>query len=216
MPTVNPQDLSRYSYVRNNPVRYTDPTGHCPGGICIPGWAESYLEATSGGRLRTELHRAGSIYAHPGNALNTVETTITLDDDDGTEVPGTLWLVDSCPSGEGCTPLPRGFVIIAAMILTYSCIIASGGICAAGIPTVTTVLAIGATEGVTNHALHAQDTERNTDGYLWAGVSGAATASLSLWIPGPAIADDTAALLRSTHAKPTTLWEVLTRWLWLP
>ncbi len=24
----NPQDLNRYSYVRNNPVRYTDPTGH--------------------------------------------------------------------------------------------------------------------------------------------------------------------------------------------
>jgi RHS repeat-associated protein len=24
----NPQDLNRYSYVRNNPLRYTDPTGH--------------------------------------------------------------------------------------------------------------------------------------------------------------------------------------------
>ena len=26
----NPQDLNRYSYVRNNPLRYTDPTGRCP------------------------------------------------------------------------------------------------------------------------------------------------------------------------------------------
>ena len=26
---TNPQDLNRYSYVRNNPLRYTDPTGHC-------------------------------------------------------------------------------------------------------------------------------------------------------------------------------------------
>jgi len=26
----NPQDLNRYSYTRNNPVRYTDPTGHFP------------------------------------------------------------------------------------------------------------------------------------------------------------------------------------------
>ncbi len=26
---ANPQDLNRYTYVRNNPVRYTDPTGHC-------------------------------------------------------------------------------------------------------------------------------------------------------------------------------------------
>jgi len=26
---TNPQDLNRYSYVRNNPIRYSDPTGHC-------------------------------------------------------------------------------------------------------------------------------------------------------------------------------------------
>ena len=29
----NPQALNRYSYVLNNPLRYTDPTGHCP--MCI-------------------------------------------------------------------------------------------------------------------------------------------------------------------------------------
>lgn len=26
----NPQNLNRYAYVRNNPVRYNDPSGHCP------------------------------------------------------------------------------------------------------------------------------------------------------------------------------------------
>jgi RHS repeat-associated protein len=26
---LNPQSLNRYSYVRNNPLRYTDPSGHC-------------------------------------------------------------------------------------------------------------------------------------------------------------------------------------------
>jgi len=31
----NPQTLNRYSYTYNNPVRYTDPTGHCP--FCIIG-----------------------------------------------------------------------------------------------------------------------------------------------------------------------------------
>ncbi len=30
---LNPQDLNRYSYVRNNPLRYVDPGGHC-GTIC--------------------------------------------------------------------------------------------------------------------------------------------------------------------------------------
>jgi hypothetical protein len=30
---TNPQDLNRFSYTRNNPLRYTDPTGHCP--VCI-------------------------------------------------------------------------------------------------------------------------------------------------------------------------------------
>jgi len=30
---ANPQQLNRYSYVLNNPVRGTDPTGHCP--MCI-------------------------------------------------------------------------------------------------------------------------------------------------------------------------------------
>jgi RHS repeat-associated protein len=29
---ANPQDLNRYSYTRNNPLKYTDPTGH----ICVP------------------------------------------------------------------------------------------------------------------------------------------------------------------------------------
>jgi hypothetical protein len=27
---ANPQDLNRYSYVRNNPLKYTDPSGHIP------------------------------------------------------------------------------------------------------------------------------------------------------------------------------------------
>jgi RHS repeat-associated protein len=37
----NPQSLNRYSYALNNPLRYTDPTGHdpldtCGGGYCLP------------------------------------------------------------------------------------------------------------------------------------------------------------------------------------
>ena len=33
----NPADLNRYSYVRNSPLRYTDPTGHCIPGDNCPG-----------------------------------------------------------------------------------------------------------------------------------------------------------------------------------
>jgi RHS repeat-associated protein len=31
----NPQDLNRYSYVNNNPIRYTDPSGHCIWDVCM-------------------------------------------------------------------------------------------------------------------------------------------------------------------------------------
>jgi hypothetical protein len=49
---ANPQNLNSYSYVNNNPLRYTDPTGKCPncatalaGGIVggIYGLADQYL-----------------------------------------------------------------------------------------------------------------------------------------------------------------------------
>jgi RHS repeat-associated protein len=39
----NPQALNRYAYVLNNPLRHTDPSGHCipgwncPGMFCLPG-----------------------------------------------------------------------------------------------------------------------------------------------------------------------------------
>jgi RHS repeat-associated protein len=32
---VNPQALNRYSYVQNNPLKYTDPSGHCIWDACI-------------------------------------------------------------------------------------------------------------------------------------------------------------------------------------
>jgi RHS repeat-associated protein len=44
----NPQDLNRFGYVRNNPVKYTDPTGHmvgCGAGDDTCGAAPSYVPA---------------------------------------------------------------------------------------------------------------------------------------------------------------------------
>jgi hypothetical protein len=34
---ANPQSLNRFSYVFNNPILYTDPSGHVPDGICLDG-----------------------------------------------------------------------------------------------------------------------------------------------------------------------------------
>ena len=47
---VNPQELNRYSYVNNNPVKYTDPTGHCIGPvilICIAAGGAAATEAAA-------------------------------------------------------------------------------------------------------------------------------------------------------------------------
>ena len=47
----NPQDLNRYAYVRNNPLRYIDPTGHDgeePGEPEIPDWVCRYAPNTPG------------------------------------------------------------------------------------------------------------------------------------------------------------------------
>ncbi len=39
---TNPQSLNKYTYTYNNPVRYTDPTGHCPIGDCLGERLEVY------------------------------------------------------------------------------------------------------------------------------------------------------------------------------
>jgi hypothetical protein len=48
----DPAGLNRVAYARNNPMRYSDPTGHCwwtpgdgacPGGDLVPEWAEELL-----------------------------------------------------------------------------------------------------------------------------------------------------------------------------
>ncbi len=58
----NPQSLNRYSYTLNNPVRYTDPSGHCvqvdndPDGLCVLTDDEGDL---------TQIVHGGSEFVNP-------------------------------------------------------------------------------------------------------------------------------------------------------
>jgi RHS repeat-associated protein len=63
----NPQDLNRYSYTRNNPIRYTDSTGHC-------------LDAGGGGAgIFNCLGGGGMIVVAGGAALFTSLTVQAMD-----------------------------------------------------------------------------------------------------------------------------------------
>ena len=51
---TDPQTLNKYAYVRNNPLRYTDPNGHCFWDACI---AEGYATYVAVGAIA-----AGAVY----------------------------------------------------------------------------------------------------------------------------------------------------------
>jgi RHS repeat-associated protein len=131
----NPQDLNIYSYVHNNPVRYTDPTGHCIPGIgdCQPIWAigqepnaHDFAQYSAGvvegmGSLgatvaslampetwQTAARGLESFIADPGAAATTVGQAVI---DQGKSIMATAADVASDPAGEctgrGCSlPLP--------------------------------------------------------------------------------------------------------------
>jgi RHS repeat-associated protein len=44
----NPQALNRYAYALNNPLRYTDPTGHCPQCLFYALWESFFGNGVSG------------------------------------------------------------------------------------------------------------------------------------------------------------------------
>ncbi len=59
---VNPQDLNRYTYALNNPLTYTDPTGHCP--VCIPV-AVGVLKLVDYGWTAWDIHQSAQVLSDP-------------------------------------------------------------------------------------------------------------------------------------------------------
>ena len=57
----NPQDLNRYSYVRNNPLKYTDPSGHCI--ACAVG-----LRALGAALTAFDLYEAHQAFSDPNSS----------------------------------------------------------------------------------------------------------------------------------------------------
>ena len=55
---TNPQDLNRYSYVRNSPLKYTDPSGHCIPGVNCPGTISGVEYPSNGSYLEGEARAA--------------------------------------------------------------------------------------------------------------------------------------------------------------
>jgi len=58
----NPQALNRYTYVNNNPLKYTDPSGHCP--WCIPV-AIGILKLVDWGWTAWDVYQSGRTLADP-------------------------------------------------------------------------------------------------------------------------------------------------------
>ena len=70
---TNPQSLNRYSYVLNNPLRYTDPSGHFPSFNGIGDWVKrglSYWALTVDAPAVTEYSSTGKRTPMPESADN--------------------------------------------------------------------------------------------------------------------------------------------------
>jgi hypothetical protein len=69
---ANPQDLNRYAYVLNNPVRNTDPTGHCTGSVSATPTPGSTSNACSSSNRGSSTGSQGG----RGNTTSTGSQTV--------------------------------------------------------------------------------------------------------------------------------------------
>jgi len=95
----NPQTLNRYSYVTNNPMNRTDPTGHCGGGG--PEGNDCASEPTAGGGDRGSDQRAAENGGGDGGGSNH-EAVYHEAATPGSNPIGNVL----CSAGGGCTTNP--------------------------------------------------------------------------------------------------------------
>jgi len=78
---ANPQALNRYSYVLENPLRYTDPTGHCSlGGQWIPD-TDAACQWSSNNQQSLTGNENGGFVGGSDNSAPTTDPDLGTDDD---------------------------------------------------------------------------------------------------------------------------------------
>jgi len=92
---ANPQELNRYTYTLNNPVRFTDPTGHCvPGtgtctlqGAAVGGAVAGPAGAAVGGFIGAAVDLTAVVLASAA-VVSGASTVLPSDDSSVTSIGG--------------------------------------------------------------------------------------------------------------------------------
>jgi hypothetical protein len=105
---ANPQALNRYSYTQNNPVRWTDPTGHAPCGTPTPNSScgSPAVPNAGGGNAGGSVRTGGSTSDGLAGARKAISDTVAavVRRVAGFNGNGRPIIVDSSMTGRGLRP----------------------------------------------------------------------------------------------------------------
>jgi len=98
---ADPQNFNRYSYTRNNPLRYTDPSGHCTVPVTLFGLDLGTITIGSASCPWDKKEKEPVV----DNPLNVNELPPVIDNPQGSNLPD-LPIFDGDPSGTDDLDLP--------------------------------------------------------------------------------------------------------------